>query len=465
MGKFDGMDPQLVRELLGETKRAAVELRETEARVSRVLSRAGVATQTTHRPRQVADEADRMVKDVSARLDLLEKRAAGESPSTDPPPDDKGTKTPEPDAKNPAPTKPDAEGRDEKPDQKKPDARGDKPDAKPEGDGKREDKPATDGRGEKPDQNKPDAEGRGEKPDQNKPDDRAEKPDQGKPDARPEGDGERDGKCDDDRNGRDDGKPDAREREQPDADTGEKPDARDQGKPDPDTGEKPDARDPGKPDADNGEKPDARDQGKPDADGACDRAPGTEKPDAGEPRDGSAQNIADTPRKDHPDDVDTSKPQVIEIDGVKVLQVPIDPPTAQELEDLLESLDQVQPAEMPSVGPTPEAGQAVSDVSGTGQGVGQAVSDTSGTGQNATSANGDRGLVVPPTPPPDDTGTVAVNARDALIYGDARNDRLEGPLDLDELRELIERAAGPADGPPGQVEPGEPRRDDDGRRA
>lgn len=378
MGKFDGMDPQLVRELLGETKRAAVELRETEARVSRVLSRAGVATQTTHRPRQVADEADRMVKDVSARLDLLEKRAAGESPSTDPPPDDKGTKTPEPDAKNPAPTKPDAEGRDEKPEQKK---------------------------------------------------------------------------------------PDAREREQPDADTGEKPDARDQGKPDPDTGEKPDARDPGKPDADNGEKPDARDQGKPDADGACDRAPGTEKPDAGEPRDGSAQNIADTPRKDHPDDVDTSKPQVIEIDGVKVLQVPIDPPTAQELEDLLESLDQVQPAEMPSVGPKPEAGQAVSDVSGTGQGVGQAVSDTSGTGQNATSANGDRGLVVPPTPPPDDTGTVAVNARDALIYGDARNDRLEGPLDLDELRELIERAAGPADGPPGQVEPGEPRRDDDGRRA
>ncbi|MEV4101661.1 hypothetical protein AB0J42_15495 [Nonomuraea sp. NPDC049649] len=378
MGKFDGMDPQLVRELLGETKRAAVELRETEARVSRVLSRAGVATQTTHRPRQVADEADRMVKDVSARLDLLEKRAAGESPSTDPPPDDKGTKTPEPDAKNPAPTKPDAEGRDEKPEQKK---------------------------------------------------------------------------------------PDAREREQPDADTGEKPDARDQGKPDPDTGEKPDARDPGKPDADNGEKPDARDQGKPDADGACDRAPGTEKPDAGEPRDGSAQNIADTPRKDHPDDVDTSKPQVIEIDGVKVLQVPIDPPTAQELEDLLESLDQVQPAEMPSVGPTPEAGQAVSDVSGTGQGVGQAVSDTSGTGQNATSANGDRGLVVPPTPPPDDTGTVAVNASDALIYGDARNDRLEGPLDLDELRELIERAAGPADGPPGQVEPGEPRRDDDGRRA
>src|SRR5690606_17533474 len=140
MGKFDGMDPQLVRELLGETKRAAVELRETEARVSRVLSRAGVATQTTHRPRQVADEADRMVKDVSARLDLLEKRAAGESPSTDPPPDDNGTKTPEPDAKNPAPTKPDAEGRDEKPEQKKPDARGDKPDAKPEGDGKREDK-------------------------------------------------------------------------------------------------------------------------------------------------------------------------------------------------------------------------------------------------------------------------------------------------------------------------------------
>src|SRR5690606_1297292 len=197
MGKFDGMDPQLVRELLGETKRAAVELRETEARVSRVLSRAGVATQTTHRPRQVADEADRMVKDVSARLDLLEKRAAGESPSTDPPPDDRGTKTPEPDAKNPAPTKPDARG--DKPDAGKPDA---------EGRGEKPDQNKPDDRAEKPDQNKPDA--RGEKPDQGKPDaeGRGEKPDQSKPDARPEGDGERDGKCDDDRNGRDDGKPD-----------------------------------------------------------------------------------------------------------------------------------------------------------------------------------------------------------------------------------------------------------------
>ncbi|MFD2355134.1 hypothetical protein ACFSTC_46620 [Nonomuraea ferruginea] len=115
MGKFDGMDPQLVRELLAETKQAAVELREVEGRVSQIMSRAGLATQTTHRPVQVADSADRMVKDVSARLDLLEKRAVDESPSgdsrrTDPPTDKPGTDQ-KPDKSNP-----DTDARDGKPD-------------------------------------------------------------------------------------------------------------------------------------------------------------------------------------------------------------------------------------------------------------------------------------------------------------------------------------------------------------
>ncbi|WP_049559021.1 hypothetical protein, partial [Nonomuraea sp. SBT364] len=74
MGKFDGMDPKLVRDLLAETERATAELRRVEARVTQIMSTAGLSTQTTHRPVQVADAADRMVKDVKARLVVLEKR-------------------------------------------------------------------------------------------------------------------------------------------------------------------------------------------------------------------------------------------------------------------------------------------------------------------------------------------------------------------------------------------------------
>ncbi|NUT11130.1 MAG: hypothetical protein HOQ38_11705, partial [Nonomuraea sp.] len=77
MGKFDGMDPQLVRDLLTEVKHAASELRTVEDQVRAAMSRAGLATQTTHRPVQVADSADHMVKDVNTRLAVLEKRADG----------------------------------------------------------------------------------------------------------------------------------------------------------------------------------------------------------------------------------------------------------------------------------------------------------------------------------------------------------------------------------------------------
>src|SRR5687768_16522281 len=87
MGKFDGMDPKLVRDLLGETKRAAEELRRVEGRVGQIMTGAGLATQTTHRPAQVADAADKMVKDVTARLGVLEKRVS-ERDDTRPTPDD-----------------------------------------------------------------------------------------------------------------------------------------------------------------------------------------------------------------------------------------------------------------------------------------------------------------------------------------------------------------------------------------
>ncbi|MDA0635551.1 hypothetical protein OUY22_19200 [Nonomuraea sp. MCN248] len=580
----------------------AVDLRETEGRVSRIMSRAGLSLQTTHRPVQVADEADRMVKDVSARLDLLEKRAAGENRRTDPP-TDTGEKTP-PDARDTKPdtgkpdsdakpdgSKPDPDARDGKPDTGKPDAdgRGEKPDAdgrdekpdrgqpdgrdgKPDADGRGE-KPDADGRDEKPDRGqpdgrdgKPDADGRGEKPDA---DGRGEKPDadgrEEKPDARPDGDGERDGKCDD-TGARDDrpdqGKPDA-DQGRPDPDRG-KPDV-DQGAPDaerrepyPDIGEKPDARDQEKPDVgDRGTPEEDRSGARPEddgrRDGVCDNRPGTEKPDVGEPRDGSSQNIADTQAKDHPDDIETTRPRVVEVDGVKVIQVPLDPPTARELESLLDNLDRAQPADMPTVGGPCDDGASRDAAPGEGRSVPENGRDGSpgerapengrdgssgegrgaGNGQNAPSRDGGTGLVVPPTPapdggatavvsidatlpgngaavtvdasPPDDGATAVVSVGaplpdhgvtavvvDASPDGDAvgvsvdagatsRSAEGDPAVTAEELRALIENAAegppmerpgvevldwGPgADGPPGQIEPGGPRRSDDGRSA
>ncbi|MFI7451776.1 hypothetical protein ACIBQX_30065, partial [Nonomuraea sp. NPDC049714] len=148
MSKFDGMDPKLVRDLLGEAKRAAEELRRVEGRVGQIMTGAGLATQTTHRPAQVADAADKMVKDVTARLGVLEKRVADRDttrPSTadpkqngyDNPPTDTGKPEGKPDGKV-EDGKPDAKTGDGKPDGKveegKPDAKtGDgKPDGKVE---------------------------------------------------------------------------------------------------------------------------------------------------------------------------------------------------------------------------------------------------------------------------------------------------------------------------------------------
>ncbi|MFI7451775.1 hypothetical protein ACIBQX_30060, partial [Nonomuraea sp. NPDC049714] len=100
----------------------------------------------------------------------------------------------------------------------------------------------------------------------------------------------------------------------------------------------------GKPDAKTGDgKPDAKvEEGKPDGN-VCED-------------DVQDRGITDTPAKDHPDDRDPSRPQVVEVDGVKVIQVPIDPPTANQLESILENLDKVQPIDMPQVDGRP--GQA-----------------------------------------------------------------------------------------------------------
>ncbi|MGC5012755.1 hypothetical protein ACLQ2R_18485 [Streptosporangium sp. DT93] len=74
MGKFEGMDPKLVRDLLSEVKQAADRMRDAEGRVTRLMSGAGLSSQTAHRPVQIADACDGMVRDVTARVALLEKR-------------------------------------------------------------------------------------------------------------------------------------------------------------------------------------------------------------------------------------------------------------------------------------------------------------------------------------------------------------------------------------------------------
>jgi hypothetical protein len=422
MGKFDGMDPKLVRELLAETKRAAVELRETEARVSRILSRAGVSVQTTHRPSQLADEAAKMVKDVTARLELLEKRAAGENRSGD-------TRT-DPPARDP---KPEGEKNGSKPEteDKSKDGRGEKPDAdrRPEDKpGEKDDKPDVDrrpdkddARGEKPDADRrPEDDGTCQDRDKGSTDDKRKDtptgrdPDQDKPDVgtgeqKPDAENrpERDGPCETPREGDrgirfpETGSPDARG----DAPTGRDPYG-DAGRPEQDgRQDAPTGRDPygEKPEGD-GRRQDVPVGRDPEGDtgrqvpdergGACDAQPGTVEPE-GERRGGSPPSVIDTSGVDHPDDIPTGKAQIVEIDGVKVLQVPIDPPTAEELQNLLDNLDQVRPADMPTLDATGRhgtPGSAVQDAGASGQDGSMHGQDGRGHGQdNAGAGQGNAG--------------------------------------------------------------------------
>jgi hypothetical protein len=300
MGKFDGMDPKLVRDLLAEVKHAVTQMRSVEGRVGQVMSGAGLATQTTHRPVQVADAAEVMVRDVTARLGLLEKKAdhprvgdqskdaaptvGGDAKDDDQPKEDRGderSKYENPRADDGTPSddsKPDAKTGDAKPDVKTGD---DKPDAKTD------DKPEA-----KTGDDKPDVKTGDDKPDA--------KTGEDKPDAK---------NCDDDK---------------PDAKAGE-------GKPDAKTGDDTPDVENVTPDTDSGDEPK-------DDDIASRRDRGAD----------SDSGIIDTPAKDRPSDSDPHKPQVVVVDGVKVLQVPIDPPTAEALRDLLDNLDKVQPADMPS---------------------------------------------------------------------------------------------------------------------
>jgi hypothetical protein len=273
MGKFEGMDPKLVRKLLTEVRRAAEQMRTSESRVASLVSAAGVPAQATHRPVQVADAADEMVRDVSARLTLLEKRER-EKPTADDP--GRNGQTPR-DAGDAAQQTKDPEGKDSK---------GDRADNPRTGETSRDDPPKT----ETPAPKEPEPRETPAPKDEQPRETPAPKDEQPRETPAPK---------------------DEQPRETP-APKDETPVPKDEDK---------DSR------GDRGENP--RD----------DRECAPESND---------QDRPDTPRKDHPDDTDTSQvgvPKVVEVDGVKIVTVPLDPPSMQELESLLENMQNAQPVD------------------------------------------------------------------------------------------------------------------------
>lgn len=102
MAKLDGMNPERVRELLGEIQRACTTMRRVEAEVTRLLSRAEVPVQVTHHPRKVADDLETMARQVNERLALLEKQEKTQADKGKPAASKSDKVLPEPDITKPA---------------------------------------------------------------------------------------------------------------------------------------------------------------------------------------------------------------------------------------------------------------------------------------------------------------------------------------------------------------------------
>ncbi|MFI9430730.1 hypothetical protein [Streptosporangium sp. NPDC052375] len=376
MGKFDGMDPELVRDLLSEVKQAVTRMRDAEGRITQLMSGAGLSSQSAHRPSQVADACEVMVRDVSARVALLEKKIKQEAaPAAEPRAGEPKTADPgsEADGKSePRPTTPKAE------DLKPAVPRGDE--GPPAREHPQADRPKD---GSEPDPRpdpKPDT---GSKGDESSPRDTGSKGDEtpsretgSRGDETPSRDtgsdskggtgskgdetSPRDGGPTSDRSGDDDGSRkvnvyDPRMENVSDNGSDLKPD----------TGSKGDETSP----RDGGSVPDGSGEGfDPPVENVSDDGPGVgsedgagsdfkdgtgSKGDETSPRDGGSASdgdILDTARKDHPDDIDQRgdmKPRVVAVDGVPVLQVPLDSPTAAEVAELLKNIEDIPPLEMP----------------------------------------------------------------------------------------------------------------------
>ncbi|MEU4719146.1 hypothetical protein AB0G06_05900 [Nonomuraea dietziae] len=305
MGSFDGMDPTLVRDLLAEVRRAAVQMRSLESRVAQATRSAGLATPATHRPSQVADACEEMARDVTGRLALLEKKEAAPRVGEQ--------------AKDISPNGTPASGetRDPAPkDSKEP----------------REDDRAS--RTANPRETTP--------PNDPPP---SSDPAPRKDPTPPEPESKKDPAPAEPESKRDPAPAEAESKKDPEPAPKSESTPRDApAEPAPKTGETPEPRPAPHPDSRAEDVTSATDQPKDgDRDSRHDR--GTEPGTPG-------QDILDTPAKDHPDDIDQSdagKPQVVEVDGVKVLQIPLDPPTAREIADLLDDVEAIRPTDLPSV--------------------------------------------------------------------------------------------------------------------
>lgn len=334
MGKLDGMDPKLVRDLLSEVRQAAEQMRTAEGRVARLMSAAGLSSQSTHRPSQVADACEEMVRDVSARVELLERKVKQEGASQP------GPKIGEPKAETP----------------KVADARGEAPQAEEtkDKDAKAETPKVADARGEASKTETPKAgtsHDSGARPDTPKAEDL-------KPAVRPEGGGQQGGGQSAGNAPEDGRKPHSPPDAKPDTGSDPKPDSK------PENGSK-------------GEETSPRD-GHSGSDGSKDRGadsggPGKDvdakghssakvdadlkgdtgsKGDETSPRGDGKIEILDTFRKDHPDDIDQTggpRPQVVEVHGVKMLQIPLDSPSAAEVGELLKHVEDLPLLDDPSV--------------------------------------------------------------------------------------------------------------------
>ncbi|GAA3116360.1 hypothetical protein GCM10010466_04280 [Planomonospora alba] len=394
MGKFDGMDPELVRGLLAEVKQAAEQMRTAEGRVTRLMSAAGLSSQSAHRPVRIADECDTMVKDVSARVALLEKRierdatpapgakpagpqegtSAKDAPGAGTP---KGEEAPKGEEKADDRRNGTSAGEDRKADAPEKDDRKE-PDAPGKDDRKEPDAPGRDAPKEADDR-KPDAPGKEASKDPEDREVRTPRPEtpQGTGDRAPDGSGkdagdreagtpraedlkpavpENGGPRDGERSGAD---PSPAPRDGAGRDATGREDGAGGVRTEGPTRDAPGtAQDTGRDTAQDTGRDTAQDTGR---DTGSERKPEADsKGDDRSPRGGDAapdgnrapEAVPDTRGKDHPDDIDRDggiEPRVVEVDGVKVLQIPLDPPSAERIEALLEDIGEIPPVDMPAV--------------------------------------------------------------------------------------------------------------------
>ncbi|MCG5215924.1 hypothetical protein MBA17_21935, partial [Streptosporangium sp. KLBMP 9127] len=352
MGKFDGMDPKLVRQLLAEVKRAATEMRTTEGRVARLVSAAGVPSGTAHRPVQVADAADDMVRDVTSRLTLLEKkekdqtateparngqtpRDADESVVQTKDPEDKGTRSdrdgnPRTDMPSEGADKDDKGTKDETPAPKQ-----DTPAPKDETPPPKQDTPPPRDETPPPREDTPPPKEDTPPPRDETPPPKEDTPPPQQDDPTPKEE-DRDPKGDREDNPRDDrgGNTDPTDPEGGNTDPSD-PEGGNTDPSDPEGGN----TDPSDPEGGNTDPSDPE-GGNTDPTG----------PEGGN-TDPDSQDRPDTPEKDHPNDSDGpgGSRRELEVDGVRIIEQQFERPTMEELRYIIDNMENAKPLDIPSV--------------------------------------------------------------------------------------------------------------------